>query len=456
VKRASLILLCLVAIAVAISTCISTPTKLPPRITFPAGDSAILRQLTCGTSHVAPTERDWRRLLPSFVRPFLSHPFHGINLFRDLVTAKPSLVLWIENTPGKPPFGPTGPTWLMLADETGHAGGSKAVYPHRYRASKGTVQFASWPRSSQNLIIRWFEGKIFEQGKLLGEWVVPNPAFQPPARWVAESLPVTHTNGPLRCTLERVLSGLDSPGQRTNDGSGRRLSFALARTGQEAAAVLMPRFTADSPAANWEVGSVLLRDASGNEVRREPLWLQVDETCCSFTPALWPANTWEVTIFAKRHVPFHLPVSESFSPDELLVFKDVEPTGPDGAALNQEPERSGVRLRLTQFTLRPPKDLNEPWQPADASEVLATLSRSPNSTAHVDLAGVTDDHGQAHYPRAYGLSTGGSSNRLGLSYRFPTLPRDTRKLTIIFVVQPGREFTFHVKPEVASSPVHLP
>ncbi len=253
-----------------------------------------------------------------------------------------------------------------------------------------------------------------------------------------------------------MLSGLGSPAQRTVDANGRRLNFALARTGREVAAVLIPRFAADSPAEKWEVGSVLLHDASGNEVRREPLWLQADESCCSFTPALWPANTWEVTIVAKRQVPFHLPVSESFSPDELVVFKDVELTGPGGLALNQELERSGARLRLTQFTLRPPQNLSEPWSPENASELLATLSRRPNTTTHVDIAGVTDDRSEAHYPRAHGYSARGNSASLGLNYSFPTLPLDTRKLTIVFVVQPGRKFTFHVKPEIASSPISLP
>jgi hypothetical protein len=138
------------------------------------------------------------------------------------------------------------------------------------------------------------------------------------------------------------------------------------------------------------------------------------------------------------------------------LFEGVELAGAGRADLNQEQERSGARLRLTQFTLRPPQNLNEPWNSEDASELLATLSRSPDATAHVDLAGVTDNHGQAHYPMARGCGTSGGSANLRLSYSFPTLPLHTRKITVTFVVQRGREFTFRVEPEIASSPVSLP
>ncbi len=201
-KRTFLILFCSVAIAVVISTCVPAQTKLPPPITFSAGDSVILHRLTYGTNHLVRTGQGWLRPLPSSVRSKLSHLLYGTKpVFRDLVTPEPSLVLWIENTRCNPPSGPTGHTWLMLADESGHAAGSRTVYSERYRASKGTVAFTGWPRSSQKLTIRWFEGTLSEQGKLLGEWVVPNPAYQPPTPWVAESLPLARTNGPLRCTL---------------------------------------------------------------------------------------------------------------------------------------------------------------------------------------------------------------------------------------------------------------
>lgn len=310
------------------------------------------------------------------------------------------------------------------------------------------------------MTIRWFEGREDQQGerqsKLVGEWLVANPAYQPPASWAAEPLPLTRTNGPVRCTLERVLFGLAAPATRTNGPNGSHLHFGLAGDGDEAAAVLVPRLTADSAAAKWVVGSVTLHDVSGNEVRREPLWLKVDDACSYFTPALWPAGTWEVNLFAKQQVPFHLPVSESFSPEELLIFKDVELPGPGTVALNQELERNGARVRLTQFTLRPPKNVSEPWFSEDASKLRATLLRSTEGAVHVDFAGVTDDHGEAHYPRAHGYGTGGRSVDLDLNYSFPTLPLETRKLTITFVVQRGREFIFHVKPEIAGAAVSLP
>jgi len=252
-----------------------------------------------------------------------------------------------------------------------------------------------------------------------------------------------------------MLFGLSTSTTRTSESNGLHLHFELAGAGEDAAAVLVPRFTADSPAAKWEVGRVMMRDVSGNEVTREPVGQRVGETCCWFMPALWPTGGWEVTIFAKRQVPLGQPVPEPFPPEELLVFKDVEINGSGSVTLNQELERRGTRLRLTQFTLRPPKDLNEPWQPAEASELHATLSQSPNGTAHVDLAEVTDDHGKTHYPRARGYSTTGRSGNLDLNYNFPTLPLDARKLAITFVVQRGREFTFRVKPEIATSPVNL-
>jgi hypothetical protein len=310
------------------------------------------------------------------------------------------------------------------------------------------------------LTIRWFEEAPTRAGesgsKLVGEWIVENPGYQPPALRAPEPLPITQTNNSLLCTLEHAFFGLATPPKRAADASRHPLTFSLAGAGEEAAVVLVPRITSDSPGEKWEVASVVLRDISGNQVAREPLWLTVDETYCSFAPALWPTASWEVNVFAKRHVPFHLPVSECFSPEELLVFKDVKLTGPRETALDQELGRSGARLRLSQFTLRPPQDLSGPWSREDASELRATLSRSTDASLQVNLAGVTDEEGKPHYPRAYGYATGGLSRDLNLNYSFPTLALGGRKLTITFVIQRAREFTFCVKPEIPTSPVSLP
>jgi hypothetical protein len=457
-KRLCLALLGLVVLAVAAFLLFPARGPLAPLLSFPAGDSASLRGLSYGTRHPAPAAQGWLRLLPVFARAWLSGLSRGANpSFRDVVTAEPSLVLWIENTAcGTPPSGPTGRTWLMIADETGHVAGSRVAYPGRYWARKSTVAFASWPRSSRKLTVRWFEEGESEAGELVGEWVIGNPAYQPPARWPDEPLPHTLTNGPLRCTLERVLFGLSREVGRSIEANSRRLHFDVAGPGEGPAVVLVPRFTADSPEAPWVVGSVTLRDSSGNEVRREPFWLAVEETCCYFTPALWPADTWELKLSAKRAVPFQLPVPEWFAPGELLVFTEVDVTGAASATLNQAQERGGARVQLTQFTLRPPKDLNEPWDAAEVSELRATLWRSTSEIVHVDLAGVMDDHGKAHYPRAHGFSATSRADELGLHYHFPTLPVDTRRVAITFVLQRGRDFTFHVKPEIARSTVSLP
>ncbi len=378
-KRVLLIPLCLAVAALVIIGLLGARRRLPPRVVFPTGDSALLHRLTHGTNHIAPKPQGWP--LPRFARFWLFHHNRGRPDFHNLITAEPSLVLWIENTPApNQPAGATGRTWLTIADESGHPTGDKVVYIGRYRPWTSAVAFTSWPRSSQRLTVRWFEETIQKTGdsqsKLVGEWVVANPAWQPPADWPAERLPVTRTNGSLQCTLERAAFGLGYHPEITADSTGRRLTYALADDSEAAAVVLVPRFTAALPGVKWEVGSVLLHDVHGNEVWREHFWMRVDETCCSFAPALSPASAWELTIFAKRQVPFCLPVSESFSSEELLVFKDLDLAGPGKVALNQELARGGAVLRLTQFTLRAPQNLDQPWDQETASELLATFTRS--------------------------------------------------------------------------------
>ncbi len=164
-KRAFLILFCLVVVAVALCTLVWAPKKLPPRVAFPAGDSAILHKLTYGTNHLAPKPPGWP--LPSFARSWLFHLGGMKPEFRNLTTPEPSLVLWIENTrPGTPPSGPMGLTWLMIADETGQAAGRRVNYSGRGLAWKSTVAFPSWPCSSPKLTIRWFEVTGHNKGSL--------------------------------------------------------------------------------------------------------------------------------------------------------------------------------------------------------------------------------------------------------------------------------------------------
>ena len=134
-KRVLLILVCLAAALLSISTFVWSRSKPLHPVVFSTGDSVILRRLTSGTNHLAPRPRGWP--LPRFARSLLFR-LRGVNPeFRNLTTAEPCLVLWLEQTsPGNVPSPPTTLTWLMIADETGHTAGKKVPYSRRNMANK--------------------------------------------------------------------------------------------------------------------------------------------------------------------------------------------------------------------------------------------------------------------------------------------------------------------------------
>ena len=113
-----------------------------------------------------------------------------------------------------------------------------------------------WPRSNQKLTIRLFEGTPTSSrgARKQAGWRVDrrDPQNSHPPGWVAESLPLIRTNDSLRCTLEHAFFGLATPPKRATDANRHCLTFDLAGAGEETAAVLVPRFTSDSPG---EVGS---------------------------------------------------------------------------------------------------------------------------------------------------------------------------------------------------------
>lgn len=452
-------LLVLAAVLAGTATLLLTPKLQSSLVVFPDGEAVVLRRVTYGTNHLAPKPEGWP--LPWIVRSWF-YPPPTSSEFHDTVTAEPSLVLWLESALSERPGAPArGSTWVMLADAAGNAAGKRVRYFSNPAARRSRLIFTNWPETSRKLTIRWFKEEMANngeaEGKLTGEWTIANPAYRAPKLWEPEALPVSRTNGGVRCTLERVLFGLRANAERIPDPLGIIRRYDLSRPGEETGVVLMPRFDQDSgdvSAAKWEVGSVVITDSAGNKVVREPFWIRVSETCCSFAPALWPEHPWELRIFAKRRVPSKFPTPPDFSADELMTFRNVSLDGPGETLLDQELEHGGAKLKLRRFILRAPKPTDQPWQSEEVSGLAATFIRKEEGLA-IDIAGLLDDQGLAHYPRARGFATRGGSASLELTYSFPTLPLKTASLTFIFVVQDCREFTFHVSPEIATSPLSV-
>jgi len=401
------------------------------------------------------------RILPRTARNWINRRiFKASPLFQDRTTTPAQLMLWIEELP--PPRAAGSPssttTWLALADESGVLAGARDPESLFWGSKVGvTHPFKIFPRRSERLQVRWFQGD-YNEAKLVGTWIIPNPCLSSVPPWPAEPLPALRTSGDLKCRLQRVVFGVRNSIAFVSGPEGEHVKVDLAKTNQEPGAMMVASFIEDGRETNaWTIAGVSLSDATGNEITPGSSSLSsVNQTVCfGCSPVLWPSETWQVRIFAKRVAakPRVPGVEMPFTPQELVVISNVPLPEMGGTLnLNEKGTNGAVTIHLSQCTLRPPRE-GGGWSTADASEIKATIA-GLTTGVYVDLIEAIDEKGNIHYSAGWSSSeTGGA---LSINYAFPKIPAGTRRLTLRFAVQQAREFKFRVRPEIAHGKVTLP
>ncbi len=458
VKRTVLLVIGLAGVGalVVVTARMARERRLPPPLTLPSGDKIFLRGVTFGTNHIAPGS-PLLRLLPAAARNWINTlVLKKSALFTDRKTTQPVLVLWLESQPF--PRGPGSPQpapglWIEMADENGIVAGQRqnVFFPWGAKAGLAT-EFTALPRRGKKIKVRLLEGD-YRQSKLVSEWAVSNPAFSSIPPWKAESLPATCTNGEIECTLERVAFGVGDGMNFTSGAKGQQVDFK-GNQGASPGAVFLLSFRQGSGNTNgWTVGTLNLRDATGNETSPSSTGVTRlrGRTVYRSSPALWPSETWDVHVSAKREASAAASFTNVFAAEELAIFTNVPlPETGRTATLNQQLTVGGTVIRLAEFTLRPPLPSGQGWSSANATELKATATPGRTDNVYVELIGAADETGQMHYPRSSSIGSGGGS-ALSYTYGFTDIAAASGQLTFIFAVQRGRDFHFRVKPEIAGA-----
>ncbi len=455
--------LTLVSVAAYVVVGVVRQPKPPPPLVLPSGQTVSFRAATYGTNHHAPIA-PWLRLFPPGPRDWVQQRVLKRGpIFHDLKTAPAMLVLWIESTtppaagPGSPP--PPDGIFVGFVEENGVAAGEQKsqILPAASRYGS-TVEFRCFPRRGRRIRVIWLTGD-YQKKTVVGEWQIPNPALGSVADWKPEALPITRVNGDLECRLEKAVFRVGSTLSQISEHGGQRIEIAPPRPGEQPRAAFLLNLRSRSGLSNaWTIASVMLADASGNEL--SPSATSVTATggkvTYSFSPALWPGETWELRVSAKRGLMGGAALPGPFAPHELLVFTNVSaPAGGGDLVLHEEYEANGVTVRLTGLSLRPPRAPNQGWSTGQASE-LKTFISGVKDLLSVDLLAATDERGNSYFPVGSSSSSGGappmggSPAPLSVSYSFSTLPLDTKRLTFTFAVQHNREFRFRTKPQIAT------
>lgn len=347
---------------------------------------------------------------------------------------------------------------LEVVDDRGDsfAGG---VQPGTLFDAKG-AKFQLWqlpffPRRGTNLCLRFFELGDDGRENCVAEFTVPNPARGDHPQLTAEMLPVTRSDGDLTLTLERLEAGHPGAGLDAPVPAGRHdvpltcLTFGLRQEGRSR--------------PPWALDSVRIADATGNrwrarllEMRRLPG--QDTRLQAAFDVPLWPGErAWQFDLEFLR--------TEDFAATDVLTITNLAvPATDHETKLDQDhllagqlfrllslfgsqaypPERGWVRVRLDARGNTIEERLGLP--PGGYLKLLAE-SKGVEAGQRVSLMTVTDDQG-----RPVTIETGGSSRSEILNYLLAAEP-DARSLTLRFVRQESRIFSFVARPTQVGSNV---
>ncbi len=423
-------------------------------VRLPSGESLTVCGVTYGTNHLDPRWPLWMRLLPRSVEPWVRKHAPSLPWFRDITTGEPTLLLWLAKRPaitntlrtnyfppqvsGQPPQLAV----LMLADETGQAGGRLVDL------SSSSANFQTFPRRATKLTLLWFHDE--RQGlHLFAKSTVPNPARFTAPSWPADALPVTRRDGDLECTLERV-GFVTLVRTKTVDwiGGTQLVDTIPGEPGDPFvnAAALLGFHQRGVPTDTWTIESVDMRDATGNDLKSDSVrsGAKAGPSWFYWSPQLWPNETWEVRFCAKRTA------DAVFTKDELARFTDL-PIGLPGISIPwlRHANLPEFNITLEEFTAHRTIDYGYGVVQTNLSELRMTTSESD-----FDLLKVVDDRGRRYQPHA--ISMVGQPGTYKYTYTFKDVSLEATNLNIDIAFQHPRYFTFRVKPQLVTTNTHAP
>lgn len=435
-----LLLLALIAMGWSLAFLLQRPQQPTGSIVLPDGSWAHIEAVTYGTNHlVGPRLAFVADRMPQSIRNLMLR-FIGRPAVMRFMTATPTpqLVVWLNRGMVVAPFPPgQGSLTSVLGDTNGFTSGRALNYPARYALE--FPGFTVWPRREREITVSVYHYPATGAVRRCGSIVFPNPLYRSYPQWKPEPLPSVKRAGDLEVALEKLSTGHSQLTEyKRLKGGGHEITFGTNRVDGENYTVCFMRLR---PLTNtnevWQVSHVETSDATGNKIGNNMMSGGCVDGHFTYSPALWPGETWKLHCELKR--------TGGFKPEEQFTFRDV-PLG--GLNVTNRVARTtncnGLIVTMEHIVRRAPPVDQLDWSRSEVSQVQFTLSGQTNDL-HLDLLSAHTGNGTNLASRSW---SGTGTNR---TYHFREIPTNATTADFTFTVQRSRWVEFTVKPEVGTA-----
>ena len=312
------LLLVIAVVGCAVMLVLQRPRKPSGSIVLPDGSWAQVEAITYGTNHlVGPPLAFLADRMPSFVRNLMLRWIGRPAVMRfSTTTTSTQLVVWLNRGMVSGPF-PSNLGWMTcaLGDTNGFTSGQTLNYPARYALEY--PGFNVLPRRERELTVNVFHhdptGAVFSCGSI----VFANPLYRSYPEWTPEPLPSVKRAGDVEVTLEKLITGVSqvSDRKRLKDGSYEIVFNANEIGGRNDTACFMRLRSLVNTNEVWRVAHVDTSDATGNRIGNVTLAWSPATGCFTYSPALWPRETWKLNCEIMR--------TSGFTADKQFTFHNV-------------------------------------------------------------------------------------------------------------------------------------
>lgn len=446
--RWAVILVALLAAAVA-----GLLWSLAPRrvVTLTNGHTIHYLGTSHGTNHVMPGSSRLVGLLPRSLRSWL-----GIGApAKPYRSEEPEFVFWLRGgsaslTNRITTFDFQTGLVSLLVDDCGSLIGDDDFgrimgHPAGREGTFG-LPFRVLPRRNREITLRFFDGNHEPGRPVLGELTLANPAFETAPVWEAESLPVSRTNGPVVCRLERLVSGVRGCRQGQWRENAAAPWYAAVEPGFAHRGVALCRFEEPGTwGTNWSVVRVGLSDATGNRIRCSSQAYRCRDGLVEYPldAVLCRDETWALSVWAKHRPKVH------YNGDEVILLEDIENhTQGEINRVDLMFHRHGTEVRVGAIAgLSAGAGERGPYLNHRMHNFRVELRGMPEDVCF-DVAEILDEEGRK---LDHGSWIKDCSDSAIVYWVHASAPAETKRLTARLVLQRLRRFDFRVKPEVVGT-----
>ena len=428
-----IVLLLVVAWVIYVVAQRPTPPVSGP-IVLQDGSWVRIEAVTYGTNHlVGPRLAYVADRMPQSIRTlmvrFLGRP---AAMRFSHTTSSPKLVLWLNRGISATPF-PTNTGYFecVLSDTNGFTCGDAVPFAARYPLT--VTEFDVFPRREAEIILSIYfhdaTGAVFKRGST----AFATPLYRRYPEWKPEPLPVTKRAGDVEVTLEKLSTGhSDRSEYKPRLEGGKEIVLGTNRLdgGNMSVAALRLKPLMDTNEV-WDAVNMFTSDATGNRIHSATR-SHYANGFITWSPALWPGETWKLELELKRRA--------GFKPEELVTFRDV-PLG----ALNAT-NRVGWTTNCNGVSVTVEYLIRGGWRSVTMdlpSQIHLRLSGLTNDM-HLDLLSARTDMGANFTSSSHNISTDSRT------YFFRDIPTDATTADFTFAVQRSRSVEFLVKPETGT------